>query len=74
MQTRSEFLEEAKEELGETEFNSMSHCLDNEYYESIEKQVKDGKFITKEVFDSLSEGQKFHFTKHHNFRGDKIQN
>lgn len=74
MQTRSEFLEEAKVELGEIEFKSLYHSLDNEYYESIEKQVKDGKVITKEVFDSLSEGQKFHFTKHYNFRGDKIQN
>lgn len=74
MQTREVYLEKAKEELGEKDFKYLFQSIDNEYYALIEKAVKDGNVLTQEVYDNLTEGQKFHFTKHYNYRGDKIRN
>lgn len=73
MQTRDVFLSEYKEELGEREFKSMFSIIDNEYYALIEKDVKEGRIITQEVYDSLAVGQRFHFNKHYNHRGDKVR-
>lgn len=73
MLTKQEFMEEAKLDLGEVDFKSMFHVLDNEYYELVEKEVKEGKIITQEVYDSLTDGQRYHFNKHHNHRRDKVQ-
>lgn len=73
MQTRDVFMEEYKEDLGEREFKDMFPSIDNEYYSLIEKEIKDGKTIALEVYDSLAEGQRFHFNKHYNHRGDKVE-
>lgn len=71
--TRDEYLEEYKVELGEIEFKGMLPSIDNEYFALIEKEVKEGRTITPEVYDSLAEGQRFHFNKHYNHRGDKVK-
>lgn len=71
--TRYEYLEKAREELGE-DFSDLVVGIDNEYYAIIAKEVKNGKTISQSIYDSLTEGQKFHFTKHYNHRGDKIHN
>lgn len=73
MQTRLKYLEVAEKELGAIEFKSMFHMIDNEYYALIEKEVKSGKSINQDVYESLTEGQRFHFNKHYNHRGDKVQ-
>jgi hypothetical protein len=74
MQTRDEYMEEAKKELGEQEFSHLYVGIDNEYYAMIESQAKQGKTIGKKVYDSLTEGQRFHFNKHYNHRGNIVQN
>jgi hypothetical protein len=74
VETRDEYLKKAREELGERDFGSMSHSIDNEYYSLVEKEVKCGKTISPAVHDSLTAGQKFHFNKHYNHRGDKVHN
>lgn len=74
MKTRNEYLQKAQEELGEKEYKNLSHSIDNEYYLLIENSVKAGNKISQEVYDSLSEGQKYHFNKHYNHRNDKIYN
>ncbi|MEK3955759.1 MULTISPECIES: hypothetical protein [unclassified Psychrobacillus] len=73
MQTRDVYLAEYKEDLGEREFKSMFSIIDNEYYALIEKDIKEGRIITQEVYASLAEGQRFHFNKHYNHRGDKVK-
>lgn len=73
IETRNEYLEKAKEELGE-DFSDLVVGIDNEYYALVEKEVKDGKAISQAVYDSLTAGQKFHFNKHYNHRGDKVHN
>ena len=72
MQTRNEYLKEAELELGEKEFSFMYAGIDNEYYALVEKHVKQGQAISKKVYDSLAEGQRFHFNKHYNHRDDKV--
>lgn len=74
MQTRYDYLDEARKDLGERVFKSIEANLDNEYYVMIECEVKEGKIISPEVYESLSRGQKYHFTKHYNHRGDKVGN
>lgn len=74
MKTKDEFLKEYKTDLGEQEFKSMYSIIDNEYYELVEKDAKNGLVISQEVYDSLSEGQRFHFDKHYNHRGDMVGN
>lgn len=72
MQTRDEYMKEAKEELGEQDFSSLYVSIDNEYYEIVSSQVKKGNEISKDVYNSLTDGQKFHFNKHYNHRGDMV--
>lgn len=72
METRNEYLEKEKVELGEIEFKSLFHIIDNDYYAMVENYVKEGKTISQDVYDSLAEGQRFHFNKHYNHRGDKV--
>ena len=43
-----------------------------EYYNEIETHIKAGNTITLEVYESLNQGQQFHFNKHYNIAGDKI--
>lgn len=73
MQTRDEYIADAKEELGE-DFSGFAVSIDNEYYKMIEIEVKQGQTISQAVYDSFSDGQKYHFTKHYNHRNDKIRN
>lgn len=72
METRDEYLEKAKKELGEQEYKDLCVGIDNEYYAMVESHVKQGNSISKQVYDALSEGQRFHFNKHFNHRGDKV--
>lgn len=72
METRNEYFEKEKVELGEIEFKSLFHIIDNDYYAMVENYVKEGKTISQDVYDSLAEGQRFHFNKHYNHRGDKV--
>jgi hypothetical protein len=74
MQTKEEYMNEAKEELGEKVFSDVYVGLDNDYYSMVESQVKQGKAISRKVYDSLAKGQRFHFDKHYNHRGDRVQN
>lgn len=74
MKTKHEFLEEEKEAMGERDYNGISSKLDNDYYEMVEQAVKAGGTISQAVYDSLSDGQRFHFNKHYNHRNDKVQN
>jgi hypothetical protein len=74
METKEEYMKEAKEELGDKEFSDFYVGLDNEFYSMVEKQAKQGKAISEKVYNSLSEGQRFHFNKHYNYRGDMIHN
>lgn len=73
MVTREEYLKQEKEELG-SDFTHLEAGIDNEYYSMVEKEVKDGKTISQAVYDSLTQGQRFHFNKHYNHRGDKVHN
>lgn len=73
MLTRDEFLKVAKEELGEKEFNNLHIGIDNDYYALVEAEAKQGKCISRDVYDSLTDGQRYHFNKHHNHRNDRIQ-
>lgn len=73
METREEYLEKARTELGD-DFPHLVAGIDNEYYATVEKEVKQGKSISQEVYNSLAEGQKYHFNKHYNHRGDKVHN
>jgi rubrerythrin len=72
METRYEFIQAAKEELG-NDYKGLESAFENEYYEMVENEIKAGNTITQEVYDSLTEGQKFHFNKHYNYLGDKVQ-
>jgi len=72
METKDEYMKKEKEALGEQEFNSMYPLLDNDYYKMVENHVKQDKAISKEVYDSLSEGQRYHFNKHYNYRQNMV--
>jgi hypothetical protein len=71
VETKDEYLERARQEVGE-DFSGLALAFDNEYYELVEKEVKSGKTISQAVYHSLSQGQRFHFNKHYNHRGDKV--
>lgn len=73
MQTRDEYLASAKIELGEKEFSRMRNALSNGYYRSIASQASKGISIPKAIYDSLSEGHRYHFDKHFNHRGDRVE-
>jgi hypothetical protein len=72
METRDEYITRAKYELGEQVFSDLYVGIDNDYYAIVETKVKEGKAISKNVYDSLTEGQRFHFNKHFNPRGDMV--
>jgi hypothetical protein len=72
MMTRDQYIKEAIEELGEREYKFLSASIDNEYYEMVETEAKQGNVISKEVYNSLTEGQRYHFNKHYNHRNDLI--
>lgn len=72
MQTRDEYLAEAKEELGERTYADLHVGLDNDFYETIIVEAKQGTKISKKVYDSLTDGQRFHFNKHYNHRGTMV--
>ena len=72
METRDEYIQKAKEELGEQTFSDLYVGIDNEYYAMVETQAKSGKAIDKKVYDSLTEGQRYHFNKHFNHRGEMV--
>lgn len=73
MKTRDEYLREAKAELGEREYANLSSGIDNEYYALVENQAKQGIPISRFVYDNLSKGQRYHFNKHYNHRGDLVE-
>ena len=71
--TLSEYLNSEKMLFGSDYSDCMEGALRDEYYnEKIVNTVKNGAIITQHVYDSLTQGQKFHFDKHLNYRGDKI--
>lgn len=72
MQTRDEYLKQAKEELGERVYADLSSSIDNDYYSHVESQAKQGIPISRFVYDNLSKGQRYHFNKHYNHRGDMV--
>lgn len=72
LETRDEYMDKAKEELGEREFSLLYAGIENDYYAIVEAHAKQGKAISKKVHDSLTEGQRYHFNKHFNHRGDMV--
>lgn len=72
MQTRNEFFNEYEKDIGSKEFGILFGSIDNEYYSLIENKVKQGKTISEKVYNSLSNGQKFHFNKHYNSLNNKV--
>lgn len=69
--TRQEYLNKAKAVLGK-EYKSLESTIENEYYNILCDKVKAGETISEKVYNDLTEGQKYHFAKHHNYNGDKI--
>jgi len=76
IQTRQEYItEQYKEFEAEGLQDDFKHFnFDNEYYALVEEHIKAGNTITQEVYNSLTQGQQYHFNKHYNFRADKIKN
>ena len=76
-QTRQEYITEQHQEMeaeGIKQDEYMYFNFDDEYYSLLEDHVKQGGTISQEVYNSLTQGQQYHFNKHYNFRGDKITN
>lgn len=71
--TKQEFLTAFKNELGDN-FEYSKESLDNGYYELIEIAIRGGNKISKAVYESLSNGQQYHFNRSYNYRGDKVEN
>jgi hypothetical protein len=73
LQSLTEFLEEAKDEIGDlNDYNILENSLKSEYYELIEAHVKAGGTLTRKQFNQLDGMLQFHFNKHYNYRGDKV--
>jgi len=75
--TRQEYIAEQYKEFeveGIKSDDYMDFNLDNEYYNLLAEHMKQGGTITQEIFNSLTQGQQYHFTKHYNYRNDKIIN
>lgn len=72
-QTLSAFLNEQKQELKTLYSSCIESELTNEFYTTIENNIKNYGTITKQVYDSLNEGQKRHFDRNYNIRGDKVK-
>ena len=62
-----------KLEAGEFYSESMDDAFSNDYYSTIEQLLKEGGTITQEVYNDFTVGQKYHFNRRWNVRGDKIQ-
>jgi len=76
-QTRTEYISEQRAELaieGLTPLEIQELNFDNEYYTLVEDHLKQGKNITNEMYNDLTQGQKYHFNKKYNSRGDKVLN
>lgn len=76
-QNRKEYIIEQQEELkkeGWKEYEIKEINFDDEYYAIVEDHIKQSGTITQEVYNSLTDGQKYHFNKHYNHRNDKIIN
>jgi hypothetical protein len=76
-QTRQEYIKDQQQELekeGLKPYEILGITFDNEYYELIENHIKQGETITNEVYNSLTQGQQYHFNKHYNYRNDKVIN
>jgi len=76
-QTRQEYITEQKRELEEEglkPYEITGITFDQEYYELIENYIKQGGTITNEIYNSLTQGQQYHFNKHYNYRNDKVIN
>lgn len=72
---RTVFIEQERMGLledGEIVSDTMLSSIDNEYYNMLCEHIKKGNTITSEIYDDLSDGQKYHFNKHYNHRGDKV--
>lgn len=71
--TLTEYLNSEKMLFGSDYSECMEGTIRDEYYnEKIVTPVKNGAIITQHVYESLTQGQKFHFNKHLNHRGDKV--
>lgn len=77
-QTRFEYITEQQSELeaeGLSQIDIKELNFDNEYYELVENHIKQkGQTITNEVYNSLTQGQQYHFNKCYNSRCDKVTN
>jgi len=77
-QTRTEYILSQQRELvaeGLTPLEIKELNFDNEYYKLIENHIKQkGNTIPNEVYNSLTQGQQYHFNKCYNHRGDKVVN
>lgn len=76
-QTRIEYIQEQQRELiaeGMKPYEIEGLNFDDEYYALVESHIKQGNTITNEIYHSLTQGQQYHFNKHHNPRGDKVIN
>jgi len=71
--TRHEYIAQQREEMkGFFISDCILDDLSNNYYDYICEWMRAGNSITQLVYDSFTDGQKFHFNKHYNYRGDKI--
>jgi hypothetical protein len=73
MPTRTDYMNSQRLEAGEFYSDLMDDSFSNEYYGTIEQHLKEGGTITREVYNDLTEGQKYHFNRRWNVRGDKVQ-
>lgn len=73
MKMRDEYLSDAKLELGERVYADLSSSIDNDYYSHVESQAKQGIPISRFIYNNLSKGQRYHFNKHYNYRGDMVK-
>jgi hypothetical protein len=53
---------------------SMKGNFQDDHYQEIIENVKNGSLITEEVFNSLDSMKQYHFNKHYNYYNDKIVN
>ena len=75
MLTLQEYLQEQKEELKLLYSSDIETMLIDEYYNNICEYMRNNNslgLISKKVYNSLTQGQKYHFDKHFNYRGDKV--
>jgi hypothetical protein len=66
--TRTQYIASEKQEAGEFWRSTMEDPTSNEYYNNYIAKHQ----ITLSQYNDLTEGQKFHYNKHYNHRGDMI--